>query len=528
MRVYPKRSRETEGKTKVKQMLRTLHGRLSAVLLGALCLTVLLYVPLTLLATQRYLQETNQKLNRTLATHIAENLGSQNMLKKDARSRAQAMAEIRRLMVINPNIEVYLLDREGDILAYSAAPGRVQRERVDVKPLQRFETAANAAPLFGDDPRHPEQRKVFSVSSIPVLNHRGAGQIVGYVYIILDGEEYGSVAHLVQRSYILRLTLALMGGCLVFLLVAACILFRSLTRPLRRLTAAMENFQAPIAAEHADHNAAAICPAAGTGDEIVRLDMVFRQLAARIKYQVQRLNQADKHRRELISNVSHDLRTPLAALQGYLETLLMKEGQMSAAEQRRYLTIASRHSERLNQLVSNLFELANLDAYETKIHPEAFALGELAQDTMLQFQLIAENKKVHLQTDFAPDLPFAYADIGLIQRVLENLIDNAIRYTPQGGAVTISLILMEQHIAVRVRDTGCGIPEEAIPHLFERYYRGEKTSAVSGASADGAGLGLAIVRRILQLHDSNIDVSSQVGKGAAFTFSLPIASLQAK
>lgn len=504
-------------------MLKTLHGRLSAVLLAALCLTVLLYVPLTLMATQRYLQESNQKLNRTLATHIAENLAAQNLLRKDARTRALAMAEIKRLMVINPNVEVYLLDREGIVLAYSAAPGRVQREQVDVRPLQRFEADATAAPLFGDDPRHPEQRKVFSVSSLPVPSHRGAGEIVGYVYIILDGEEYGTVAHLVQRSYILRLTIMTMGGILIFLLLAALFLFRSLTRPLRLLTTAMESFQQRVAAEHAGPDVVTSSPASQRGDEITRLDMVFRQMAARIEYQVQRLNQADKQRRELVSNVSHDLRTPLAALQGYLETLLMKEGHLSAEERRSYLTIASRHSERLNHLISELFELANLDADEMKIHAEAFALGELVQDTMQQFQLVAEKKKVHLATDFAPALPFVYADIGLIERVLENLIDNAIRYTPEEGTITISLLPTDKHIAVQVRDTGRGIPKEDIPYLFERYYRVEKASTEQGEASGGAGLGLAIARRILQLHDSSIDVHSEVGSGATFTFDLPLA-----
>ncbi len=500
-------------------MFRTLHGRLSAVLLALLCFSALLYGPLTLLTTQRYLQEANQKLNRTLAERLAEHLASKHFLGKDARSRKRATAEIKRLMVLNPEIEVYLLDDAGDILAYSAAPGKVRRERVAVEPLKGFLSARVPLPMYGDDPRDPARRKIFSAAPIPPPrpkpnNGGGAGpnQINGYVYIILGGEEYESAGALLRRSYIVRFSLLVGGGILLFVLATGAYLFRSFTRPLRDLTTAVEGFSGTGTVP------ALPISRASSNDEIGRLGRVFGEMTARIAHQVRELETADWNRREMVSNVSHDLRTPLASLQGYLETLMMKEGQLTPDEQRHYLAIATRHGERLTKLVSELFDLAKLDARDVPLHVEPFSLGELVQDVAQKFQLAANNAGLQLETNFAPDLPFVCADIGMIERVLENLIENALRYTPSGGRVTLALAPVPGGVQVQVRDTGRGIREQDLPHIFERYYRVGDQTDTPGC----AGLGLAITRRILELHQSEIVVESTPGQGTAFRFVLPL------
>lgn len=254
-------------------------------------------------------------------------------------------------------------------------------------------------------------------------------------------------------------------------------------------------------------------------DEIDRLGVTFSQMADRILQQLTKLKQTDRLRRELVANVSHDLRTPLASLQGYLETLLLKEGKLTPQEQRNYLEIATKHSERLGKLVYELFELAKLDSHETQLHLEAFSLGELVQDVTQKFQLAAEKRRILLQTDFSADLPFAWADIGLIERVLENLIENALRYTPEGGTVTVALIRGDEKITVQVSDTGCGIPQGDIPYIFDRFYRAEKNQP---ERLSGAGLGLAIAKRILELHGSPIEVNSTLNVGTTFTFPLSV------
>jgi signal transduction histidine kinase len=254
-------------------------------------------------------------------------------------------------------------------------------------------------------------------------------------------------------------------------------------------------------------------------DEIDRLSVTFKEMAGRIRQQVQRLQQTDALRRELVANVSHDLRTPLTSLQGYLETLLLKEGQLSAQEQRSYLEIATRQSERLGKLVGELFELAKLDAQVTALNVEPFALAELVQDVAQRFQLAAQQQGVELRVEHPPQLPFVHADIGLIERVLANFIENALRYTPTGGRITLTLTPGVDTVKLGITDTGCGIPPEDLPHIFERFYRVEKTRQEHNG---GAGLGLAIAKRILDLHGSTIAVHSVSNHGTVFSFELGI------
>ena len=498
----------------MRRMFRTLHGRLSAVLLGLLLLTALLYVPLTLFTSERYRQEANQKLNRTLAAHLVSHLIGKNLLRSDSRVRQRTQAEIKQSMVLNPEIEIYILDPGGMILDYSAAPGKVKRARVSPGPIRRFLAGRGPFPIGGDDPRHPARKKIFSATSIP-QNAQVKDRLKGYVYIILGGEEAQGVAETLRRSYILRLALAMTAGTLLFALGTGLYLFATLTRRLRRLASAVESFQPASEAAGAASGAQTPTP---SRDEIDRLGAVFARLSERVEAQVQALQQADTHRREMVSNVSHDLRTPLAALQGYLETLSMKEGHLTPDEQRHYLAVATRHAERLTKLVSELFELAKLEAREVPLHREPFSLGELVQDVVQKFQLPAQNNKLRLETRFAADLPFVSADIAMIERVLENLIENALRYTPEGGVVTLALVTDGETISVQVRDSGRGIRPEDLPHIFERYYRVENQPETPGS----AGLGLAITRRILELHGSAITVSSAPGGGTTFTFSLPV------
>ncbi|MEJ2399365.1 MAG: ATP-binding protein, partial [Gammaproteobacteria bacterium] len=216
----------------------------------------------------------------------------------------------------------------------------------------------------------------------------------------------------------------------------------------------------------------------------------------------------------------HDLRTPLASLQGYLETLALKAEQLSEEEKQRYINIAYQHSERLRKLISELFELSTLENQDARLHFEPFSMSELIQDVSQKFQLHAQEKNLVLTTHIPAQPAFVSADIGLIQRVLENLIENAIKYTPAGGQIGISLVHGNNGVATSISDTGQGIPESDLPHIFERFYRVDKHR-----DEDGTGLGLAIAKRIIQLHTSSIDVASRPDSGTTFSFRLPSADL---
>ena len=368
-------------------------------------------------------------------------------------------------MVVNPSIEIYLLDPAGKILAFSAPPGKVKLDRVDLVPIKKWFEDDIVYPLTGDDPRNPARKKVFSAARIPEQ-----GQLQAYLYIILGGEIFDSIAQKLRGSYIMQLSAWWIMASLLFALITGLLLFAYLTRRLKRLAAA-------------------------------------------------NLKQADTMRRELVANVSHDLRTPLATLQGYIETLLLKNERLSDKDRKRHLEIAIRHCQRLSNLVDELFELAKLDSREIQVQCEPFNISELAHDVVQKFNLTAEKRQITIQIDHDQQLPFANADIAMIERVIENLLDNALRHTSAGGSIRLSFSTQNGDISVCVRDTGSGISEEDLPHIFDRFYHRDRTQE---GKAGYSGLGLAITKRILELHGKTILVESKAGSGTAFTFFLPV------
>ena len=472
------------------------------------CLVGALVVALTLFSTEMYQQEVNQKLNRDVATHIV----NETNLVNEGKINKKALKNIfDSLMVFNPSLEIYLLDNEGWITSYSAPPWKVVRQSVDLDPIKRYLKGQSDFLIKGDDPRNFDKTKTFSVAPI-----KTAGQFGGYLYVILGGEEYDDIVQLVQSSQILQLSMLTIFIGLFFSGITGMVLFAVLTRRLKKLSNAMDNFK-----ENGDLDKIFIPAHPKSGDEIDHLATTFSTMAEKIHSQLDHLQTTDNLRRELVANISHDLRTPLATLQGYIETLLIKEDQFSSEERRNYLQIAIKHCNHLNKLVMELFELAKLDARETRPENEQFNLAELAQDIVQKFSLAAKKNSISIQVESQPGLSFVYADISLIERALENLIENAIRHTPSGGLIGISLRPENNKIAVGVSDNGCGIPEKEIPFIFDRFYQLDKNRTLQSGSS---GLGLAIVKRIIELHHSVIRVTSKPNIKTTFSFSLPVFS----
>ncbi len=489
-------------------MAKSLYAKLAIVLLLLFVLLGVTILIVTQFASDMYQQEVVQKLNRDLAKQIV----AQKILMEDNRISEKGLKDVfHMLMVVNPNIEIYLLDTTGKILAFSAPPGKVKLDRVDLVPIKRWFSEDIVYPLTGDDPRNPARKKVFSAARIPEQ-----GQLQAYLYIILGGEIFDSIAQKLRGSYIMQLSAWWIMTSLLFALITGLLLFAYLTRRLKRLAAVMDSFDMTQATSRLQsiHRTDR-----QHGDEIDRLAFTFKQLVDRIQIQMENLKQADMLRRELVANVSHDLRTPLATLQGYIETLLLKNSRLSEKDRQHHLEIAIQHCRRLSNLVDELFELAKLDSSEIQVQCEPFNISELAHDVVQKFNLTAQERQITIQIDHNRHLPFANADIAMIERVIENLLDNAVRHTSPGGSIRLTFNAQNGEISVCVSDTGCGIPEKDLPHIFDRFYRRDRTQeSKSGYS----GLGLAITKRILELHNKTILVESQAGAGTKFTFFLPV------
>lgn len=483
--------------------MRSLYWKVSGVLLLLLIGLAVVQRAVWDETSTGFMAETDQKLNRTLAADLAERFAP---FLRDSLDYAAIEHEFHELMVMNPRVEIYLVAQDGNLLAYFADPSKIKRMSVDLDPVRAYIDAPDDRPpfpLYGDDPRSPDRRKPFSAVPVTI-----GGDKEGYLYVILGGEQYESTSSVVAESYILQTNAWMLLGTFALAGLSGLILFFWVTSRLRTMTTAVRQFST------GNHETRVTVK---SDDEIGQLGSAFNQMADTIAENVRRLKANDDLRRELVANVSHDLRSPLANIQGYLETVLMKEESLSPDERKAYLETVLSNVQMLSRLVTELFELSKLDARQMEPEREPFSIAELAQDTTLKFQPRAEEASVKLNVDVPRDLPLVYGDIGMIDRAMSNLIENALRYTQPGGEVTIRVSPEQDGIGVSVSDTGDGIPAEDLPYIFDRFYRVEKSRT---RAEGGTGLGLAIAKRIIELHDSTISVQSAIRRGTTFSFSL--------
>lgn len=488
-------------------MLNTLYAKLSLGLIILLIAIGLLYAFISNTITRNYLQEVNQQFNRNLARDL---VADRNLV-AEGRIDQQALSEtFRQYMVINPSIEIYLIDLAGGILSYSADPGKVKRKKVSLAPIKSFLAMDEQYPLLGDDPRSHDGKKAFSVTPVP-----NQQRPEGYLYVVLRGEQVDRVEQMIQESYFLRMSGWAVMASLIVGLVVGLVAFRLLTRRLQRLSAVMEEFEQ----SQFDSKRTYGVNSNHSADEVDRLGITFDRMAHRIREQIEQLREQDALRRQLVAQVSHDLRTPLASMQGYLETLQIKGQELPEEQRGDFLRTALKQGRRLSRMVEELFELASLDAREKAALLEPFAPAELVHDVIQKYRLKAEQRHIGLELETAAELPFANGDIGMTERVLDNLLDNAFAHTPDGGSIVVKLGVDDKNVAVTVTDSGAGIADDDLPAVFEPFFRS------NAAPTDGshAGLGLAIAKRIMTLQHGAIWAENAPCKGAAFTFELPLA-----
>jgi signal transduction histidine kinase len=502
------------GRSSVWRPLRQLHVRAALV---AIPLLALLGAGMVLLL-QHYSEQTaleaSQRMNLGLADYIVEHQPP-GLIGANGQAEAARMKELAlNVMMINPAVEVYLLDAQGRVIAHALegvqGPDPVGRS-VDMAPVRRLLDERRGGnvrlPIVGTDPRNAGRLNTFSVA--PVASPSG----MGYLYVVLNGNAAQSVSASLANSDALRALAVSVALATALAAAVLLIAWQKLTRPLRRLTLELKAFRGEAETDDAG----------GAGDEIAVLRNAVHAMQQRIAQQFERLEAGDRQRRELVSNISHDLRTPLSSIQGYVETVLLRGEQLDGEARAAHLRTALRHVDLLGKRIADLFELSKLDAGRVEPKHEAFCLAELLQDVVQNYQLTAQQRGVRLNLAAGSHTQARVrADIALIERVLQNLIDNALRYTAQGGDVTLAIESQGAFMQISVSDTGRGIATEHLPHIFERYWR--VTDAEEAGSSASSGLGLAIVKRILDLHGSVVRVHSEFKRGTRFEFLLPQAA----
>lgn len=312
---------------------------------------------------------------------------------------------------------------------------------------------------------------------------------------------------------------------LVYAALSGLIVLGWLTRRLRSLTAGVAEF----AAGNLSYRVAS-----GSRDEIGALGRGFNHMADRVEHNLEQVQRNERFQRQLIANISHDLRTPLSSLRGYIETLSIQAGRMTESERNKYLDIITGNLDHLDRLIERTLILSRFDSGQTRFQMEDFPLVELADSVLLRSGPAADAAAVTLELH-APEHPvLVHADALQIAQVLQNLIENAIKFNHPGGRVDVHLEAAGGEVEIRVKDTGVGIPAEDLPLIFDRFYTGSESrtrGAGTVARSEGelrgqsVGLGLAIAAKIVDGHERRLEVSSEPGAGTEFRFRLPAAGV---
>ena len=360
-----------------------------------------------------------------------------------------------------------------------------------------------------------------SLDVLPPAFEDGAphwGVVTAYVYASVPHPEGGTltvVAPSPSRGFLGRIsaTLGFLQSVWWQLLAAGLVsaaiallmarwLARGMTQPLRDMA------QAARRMETGDYTTRVHTP---SRDEVGQLAEAFNTMSGELEG-VERL------RRDLVANVSHELKTPITAIRAHLENLL--DGVERPDPETLQVMLAQ--SERLGRLVDQLLDLSRLESGDVPLERTPVPLGPLVSQVLSEIDVARTDAGVGVSSDIPEDLPPAFADRERVHQVLFNLVDNAVRYTPSGGAVTVSAHRHNGSVEIEVRDTGVGIPAEHLPRLFERFYRVDTSR--SRDDDGGTGIGLAIARSVVEAHGGQIHARSEPGSGSTFTFELPVAT----
>ncbi len=486
-------------------------------------LTALGVIATVLYAFQRFEHETTYRradafLQRVVAMY-------DNIFEMHQRQPQEFNQFLRNLVLFEPDTQVYLLDPSGTVLSTTGSAKLPAGFKVALQPVLQAVAGADMAYVMGDDPERMDANAVIAARPVRRALIRNDEPVAGYLYLVAHQPVLSEGRLQVFGSTFAKPALAAITAVVVLATLLAAWIIAAVTRPLRQLTGAVAAISLNGLEDGAPGKPEALLPAPAR-DEFGQLTAAFQMMLATVRGQWATLRRIDHFRREGVSNLSHDLRSPLTATAACLETLEARwAGDDSRSADRDLVVMALRNTRNAARLVQSLGDLAQLDEPAFKLRTEVLDAGELLDDIALRFGQRATSLGVVLRTrHLEPPARAAFAalDIELFERAVANLVDNALKFCRVGDTVVLAAQVNGDRVEVSVSDTGPGISQADLPHLFDRFYQSRQS--VAPATGDGGkGLGLAIVKRIAELHGGQVAVTSVPGVGTRVTLTLPAA-----
>ena len=500
----------------------TLRFKIALTIFVTGLLTALGVIATVLVAFERFEHESayhraNGFLGRVMANY-------DNLFDMHERYPEEFATFLRNLVLSEPDTQLYLLDATGKVLVSTGQTTLSPGFAVALAPVLEAAGSHDMPYVIGDDPERMDGGAVIAARAVRRAVIRSDEPVAGYLYLVCHKPELIAGRGEAFRSAFAKPALGFIVAVVALATLLAAWIIASITRPLRRLTEAVATLSVRGLEEGLADTPKAL-PLPTSRDEIGQLGSAFELLLATLRKQWAALRRLDHFRREGVSNLSHDLRSPLTATVACLETLDLRWAEGGAPdEDRRLVEVALRNTRNAARLVQSLGDLAQLDEPEFKLRAEVVDAAELLDDIGMRFAPRAAQQGVALSVlhDDTHDAPPALAalDIELIERAIANLVDNALKFCTSGMAITLQARREGAQLLLTVADSGPGIAAADLPHLFDRFYQSRQSTAPATGEG-GKGLGLAIVKRIAELHGGDVHVESTPGQGTRVTVSLP-------
>ena len=459
----------------------SIFSRIILLIVSLITVLAAVFIAITYIVATNYYDSSTQLLNKDVATHIAEFAAPFNAY---GLSKRKADSVFHDAMVLSPNSEVYFLDTAGSVIDFydkSKQPS-IRQWKISLNAINRHVATGGKDYIKGPDPRDPAQPKIFSAAEVV----RG-GRKLGYIYVILASSESRNVASVLLGNHVIVLSVAAFTSIIILSLLFSFLYVGRIRRRFVRVVDVLERFQqGDFDARFKFHHQDGLAP----------IKTAFNTMADLLVYHINRLTKSEAERKAFIAGITHDLRNPLSIAGGYAETLLMKarQGTLTPQQQDDYARLMLQKMRQVENMVEQLHDLSTLESVTYTPKREPFMFSELLHEVVHAFRQQADEKSLVVDCEQCKDDSYINADVGMMERVLQNLVANAIAYSPEKAIVFIGLRREKQDLILHIKNSGAHLPHELIQWLSE------EGSSTYSPMPQASSLGLSIVKRILHIH----------------------------
>ncbi|MEO6454419.1 MAG: HAMP domain-containing sensor histidine kinase [Ginsengibacter sp.] len=475
----------------------SIFRRISILVFSLITILCLLFMGLTYYSTTNFHEASTQLLNKDVAAHIAK---FTSPFENDGINKKKADSVFYDAMVLSPSAEVYFLDTAGRVIAYHAEEKEIKQWVVPLENIKKLIVSKGTVFIKNTDPKHPDVPKIFSAADVVYQS-----KSLGYIYVILGSNT--DVTNMLYKSYFSNLFIKVFLLIIVVSIIFTFIYLNRFQKSFNHMIVVLKKF------EEGDFRARFTSK---EDDELAPVTTAFNNMADLLVYNIDRLTKSEQERKEFIANISHDLRTPLSIARGYTETLMMND-EKHVHEQQEFVQLVYRKIRQVEHMVKQLFDLSKMESVDFTPKKEPFIFLEILQELIHASASSAAEKNININCSACTNSSWITADIGMMERVIQNLLVNAIKYTPENGSIIISIEQKMQTLIFKIGNSGHVLNADTV-----KWFNNLSDDTLLHNRPSTSGIGLVIVKKILHLHQYKFELITEESVGNTFIIHIPI------